>query len=622
MARLASFPSERLLQNISMATSCSTPAEGPVTLFRYENAENSSQAASVGGKTRICDASSDSMSKIFPSTSSYDYAASAPASLTFSTENANHRHPPRIDLPASLSHSSWSSHPSPDPVSPISFSSPTSSNNPVPRRRSYHEQGYCPSLEFSASPSWETSFNTQFGDFDPLRVEFGPQFIQPEPMLNPSQSQPLNTFNPHNNNDSSTELEVPTIPMLTTLSLPGSLDTTLDVSRCNSPGHRHGQDNSHTQDFSLSSSPPSVSEVTSTADIRVLEFPSPPLTLSPFITAPPPESPIIDLPIADSSTVEYASAVVSSSWGPDISIRPDYPIVNVLSNVSSSSTFETPRYPRVQQESTDKTKPSAILTKFKTLGRKMKKFLSLLPSTKPKGSISNKRPERSRDRLRNAHSSILSNDIGGALVEAGLRGEDSSMTELLSLPPGLSVRPMMITYSRLRVDRPSELSHSKETCAWNVHFELTHIQDERTDDLEPPEDSMRTLEIEARPKTLEEIKSKRRHTLSFLSNAGRLASPSSSIVAVARTRQRPRSVVVLPAASPSSNSGGVTLNDIHVSQTINGTLEDELPVELTWTAIPATSPTQSTSLKRKDTGVGKKHRRFSLPALSHLTRFT
>ncbi|KAG5724752.1 hypothetical protein E4T56_gene9099 [Termitomyces sp. T112] len=413
----------------SITTSYSTPVRGPIEFSRYANEEDRTQSASVVSKPRICDVSSDSISKIFPSTSSHDYATSPLASLTLSTQNSNHGHPPHIDLLASFNRSSSSSHPSPDPVSPIFFSSPTSSNNAVPCRHSYHGQGYCPSLEFSTSPSWETSFDT----FNSLRIESGSYDIRPEQMLNPSRSQPFNTFDLYNNNDSSTELEVPTIPMLTTLSLPGSLDTTLDVSRRNSPRHHHAQDNSHTQDSPLLSSPLSVSEATGTnkndsstelevptspmlttlslpgsldttldvsrrnsprhnhgqdnshtqnssisssplsvseatgtvADITALEFPSPPLTLSPFITAPAPESPVIDLPIADSSTVEYASAVVSSSWGPDISIHPDYPLANIRPNVSSSSASETSGDPGLPQESTRGTKTSAMITSSK-----------------------------------------------------------------------------------------------------------------------------------------------------------------------------------------------------------------------------------------------------------------
>ncbi|KAG5342418.1 hypothetical protein C0989_002253 [Termitomyces sp. Mn162] len=643
----------------SITTSYSTPVRGPIEFSRYANEEDRTQSASVVSKPRICDVSSGSISKIFPSTSSHDYATSQLASLTLSTQNSNHGHPPHIDLLASFNRSSSSSHPSPDPVSPIFFSSPTSSNNAVPCRHSYHGQGYCPSLEFSTSPSWETSFDT----FNSLRIESGSYDIRPEQMLNPSRSQPFNTFDLYNNNDSSTELEVltipmlttlslpgsldttldvsrrnsprhhhaqdnshtqdspllssplsvseatgtnkndsstelevPTIPMLTTLSLPGSLDTTLDVSRRNSPRHNHGQDNSHTQNSSISSSPLSVSEATGTvADITALEFPSPPLTLSPFITAPAPESPVIDLPIADSSTVEYASAVVSSSWGPDISIHPDYPLANILPNVSSSSASETSGDPGLPQESTRGTKTSAMITRFKTLGRKMKKFLSLFPNAKLEGSISNNRTQISQDGFRNAYPLTHSNDIGDPSTEAGLRREDSLMavggSQLLPLPPGLST-PM------------------------------TDIPYERMNDLDRTEDSVRRLEIDARPKTLEEIKSKRRFSLSILSNTRRSVSQSSSsVVAVAHDRQRPRSAIVLPAVSSSSISGGATLNNTHglgsLSNTISNHPEDEIPMEPSWTSIPGTA-----SLKRRDLDMNrKKHQRFSLPTLSHLTKF-
>ncbi|KNZ71406.1 hypothetical protein J132_09860 [Termitomyces sp. J132] len=675
---------------------------GPIAFSRYANEEDRTQSASVVSKPRICDVSSDSISKIFPSTSSHDYATSPLASLTLSTQNSNHDHPPHIDLLASFNRSSSSSHPSPDPVSPIFFSSPTSSNNAVPCRHSYHGQGYCPSLEFSTSPSWETSFDT----FNSLRIESGSYDIRPEQMLNPSRSQPFNTFDLYNNNDSSTELEVPTIPMLTTLSLPGSLDTTLDVSRRNSPRHHHAQDNSHTQDSPLLSSPLSVSEATGTnkndsstelevptipmlttlslpgsldttldvsrrnsprhnhgqdnshtqnssisssplsiseatgtvADITALEFPSPPLTLSPFITAPAPESPVIDLPIADSSTVEYASAVVSSSWGPDISIHPDYPLANILPNVSSSSASETSGDPGLPQESTRGTKTLAMITKFKTLGRKMKKFLSLFPNAKLEGSISNNRTQISQDGFRNAYPLTHSNDIGDPSTEAGLRREDSLMavggSQLLPLPPGLSscltrrrpVTPEMFIPSSASLRRsqnstsPPVIRITSSSCSYQTP--MTDIPDERMNDLDRTEDSVRRLEIDARPKTLEEIKSKRRFSLSILSNTRRSVSQSSSsVVAVAHDRQRPRSAIVLPAVSSSSISGGATLNNTHglgsLSNTISNHPEDEIPMEPSWTSIPGTA-----SLKRRDLDVNrKKHQRFSLPTLSHLTKF-
>lgn len=431
-------------------TSCSNPAKGRVRFSKHENAQESSQSTPVGCEPRICDAL-NSLSNIFSSTSAYDYATSSPASSTPLTQSADN--PPRIDFPASLSRSSWSLHSSPDPVSPISFSSPTSSNKPPPGRRSYHEQGHCPSLEFSTFPSWETSFNTQIGDFEPLRIEYDQEFLWPEPMLNPSRSQPFDTFNLHNNNDSSTELEVPTIPMLTTLSLPGSFNSILDISSRNSPVHRHGRDNSNTQESSLSSSTPSMSEVTGTADIGGLEFPSPPLTLSPFITAPPPESPIIDLAIANSSTVEYASEVVLSSWGPDISIRPDYPMINAPPSVSPPSVSEMPES-GLHQECSGRTKSSVMVARFKTLGRKMKKLLFTFPSSKHEGCISNDRSERSQD-----HFQKSTNDIVDASAEAGLRMEDFPMrmesNNLLPLPPGFSVCPIIIALNHGLTDRPS-----------------------------------------------------------------------------------------------------------------------------------------------------------------------
>ncbi|KAG6842611.1 hypothetical protein C0991_000137 [Blastosporella zonata] len=260
---------------------------------------------------------------------------------------------------------------------------------------------------------------------------------------------------------------------------------------------------------------------------------------------------------ADSSTVEYASAVVSSAWGADISVRPDYPIVNLRPRTLSSSAAEIHQElePRPSQEHAGRT-VATIMSRIKTLGRKMKKFVSVSQKTKT---------ERS-----NVEKEI--GESGGAPVlgtQAAFLAEDS----FVSIEEGNS----------------------------------THA----------PENNTRTLEIEARPKTLAEIKSKRRLSLSILSGASRSVSqPNSSIVAVARTRSRPRSTVMLPVTRSSSIADEDMDNGDNGSNSVPNPGEDNLFSAMT--PAPDTLPASlaaGTSAANK-----KKYRRFSLSALSHLVK--
>ncbi|KAG6911925.1 hypothetical protein DXG01_000172 [Tephrocybe rancida] len=334
---------------------------------------------------------------------------------------------------------------------------------------------------------------------------------------------------------------------------------------------------------SLSSSP-HVSDVTGSA---VLEFPSPPLSLSPFITAPPPDSPIIHLnsSAADSSTIEYASAVVSSAWGGDLSVHPDYTVGHIVSRVSASPGHELPQ-PTVL-EYTGRTKAS-IMTKIKTFGKKMKKLVSVPQyNAKPERShLPDKDP--SEDVATFVQPLTLVIDTPDAPTEAGLPGEDSFVSVeqgncLLPLPPGLT--PVAVS-DDITGSRPSEGNTS-------------------------------TLEIEARPKTLAEIKSKR-------SNRS-VSQPNSSIIAVARTRSRPRSAIILPVAS-SSSIGDEDVVSVHVGRSPNAPTPAEAherPVPVT-TSTPNAHSTvrQGTDNQRNGTANKKKHRRFSLSALSHLVKST
>ncbi|KAG6850507.1 hypothetical protein H0H93_012508 [Arthromyces matolae] len=392
----------------------------------------------------------------------------------------------------------------------------------------------CPSLEFSTSPSWETSIGTDLS-FDQLSFGSLPSLLRLEPVFDTSVSQSFNILG-QDNQGSSTEFNVSATPMLTTLSLPASLSTMLD-DNCNSPEDHHLQrDDSLTS--SLSSCPPNLT-LTGMADFRVLEFPSPPLTLSPFITAPPPESPIIDYINADSSTIQYASAVVTSAWGPDISVHPDYPIVDVpppgLSTLSSPPAFEHDFGPEHFPESRDRSTTLSTVAKFKNLGRKLKRLFSFISSGKTEQS--NRSPDKISADPRPA-TPVTDIDHDSSKVEATTQSDDSivkveeninslSSTEFPELGPRRPIKTL------------NNLHELPDDC----------IAPDNTK--EYPRSIGRTLEIEARPKTLAEIKSKRRLTFSSSTHAG--SQSSSSVVAIARTRQRPQSSIILPVSK--SNPG-------------------------------------------------------------------
>jgi len=142
-----------------------------------------------------------------------------------------------------------------------------------------------------------------------------------------------------------------------------------------------------------------------------------------------------------------------------------------------------------------------------------------------------------------------------------------------------------------------------------------------------PETDGSTLEIKARPKTLAEIKSKRRLSLSGLSYFSRSTSqPSSSMVAVATARSRPSSTIIFTTASSSS---------IADEDAVRVEIDTGVPDEQNVLRMPApsTSPPgqrRSSFAARAPTPdpvadnrvAHKKNRRFSLSALSNLLNNT
>ncbi|KAF8078569.1 hypothetical protein FPV67DRAFT_1443910 [Lyophyllum atratum] len=508
-------------------------------------------------------------------------------------------------------------------------------------------------------------FGSQLSDLDSVQIETPPLSGDTlTSMLDTAPFQPSSYIQVQENTESSTEVDVPVIPMLTTLSLPGSVDTTLDMSRHGSTGHDNvlhstlhpSLDASGTQTSPSNcffSSSPEISEDTGTAAIRILNFPSPSVSLSPFMTAPP-ESPVIGLTTADSSAVEYAAAVVSSAWGGDISVHPAYPGINSLSAAMSN-----PRpVSHLELDSVQSERAllkSTVVTKIKKLSRHVKRFLT----SRARGTTRTRQNnnDETSDKIDTAHerdSGLLrARDDVSSPTEArhfrDLPGEDSVVSTEgghwslpLPLPPGLASPPdarkalTAGTYTSASVSSfpasnsndhtaPPMIRITSSSCSYRTH--PARAPDEDNENRHAPEDQGRILEIQTRPKTLAEIKSKRRLSLSGLSHFSRPASQqSSSMVAVARSRPRPTSTIIFTTASSSSiaDDGAAHTDRARHSSAAVPAEENDLRVPGFSTAVHEQRPSSSAARAStpnpvtNDHVAQKKRRRFSLSALSNL----
>lgn len=148
------------------------------------------------------------------------------------------------------------------------------------------------------------------------------------------------------------------------------------------------------------------------------------------------------------------------------------------------------------------------------------------------------------------------------------------------------------------------------------------------------------LEIQARPKTLAEIKSKRRLSLSTLSNVTRATTPpNSSLIAIARPRTRPQSTIIFTsrqAYSDSTDSRDTVNHGRNLPNTVaptshmptpagNNSLRLQVPPSTSRSSFHGQSQASPTNISdlnptssRCPTPVVKKNRRFSLSILSGL----
>ncbi|KAG5653062.1 hypothetical protein H0H81_002442 [Sphagnurus paluster] len=367
-------------------------------------------------------------------------------------------------------------------------------------------------------------------------------------------------------------------------------------------------------------------------------FPSPSLSLSP-LTAAPPDSPAMDLS-ADSSTVEYATAGVSSAWGTDISVHPGYLGSGRLPNTTLNARLDTQTG---EPDLTPSNRPlvsTSVVHTMKKLGNKMKMFLARRAHRKGAKPVT----EETHNEQFEAPESLAERTNVFSQVDVPQPRDDSlvSMEEFLALPvplppglvstlgtrkrSGLTSGTFASTPNSLHPSNGSDLSPRIRITPSSSLSQSHPGPNQSIEDNHTSQNNTSALEIQARPKTLAEIKSKRRLSLSTLSYTSRFASqPSSSVVAVAHTRARPRpsSTIVFTTASSSSLADN-DLNDADGNR--SDSVANRSPNhEETPRQIPAMRASFYGSLAARTstpnprvTANIKKKRRFSLSALSSL----
>ncbi|KAK7064179.1 aspartate aminotransferase [Favolaschia claudopus] len=473
------------------------------------------------------------------------------------------------------------------PVSPIVFASPASSSFPrfsnsqySPHRRSY-------SHDYNSSTSPETSYGSEYYDRHMLHPSPSPS---PSPMSGrPNLASSVATRTP--------SIEISAAPMLTSLSLPASPETTMSLDDDPivpiSPRLSPVDCQSSPWNLSLSPGSPVLSNVpdlslsspvveSNTVDGHVVSFPSPSTSASPVESSlsSPALASISELDyIGNTSAAEYANAVVSSAWGPAIPVgllstedgvnavphlEQSDPAVQRQELPQSSAASASPRHRDA--------KPNSVLGKMKKLTDKFKQLLWSKPKAHTRNDASHLDVNSST--MGNFARYMTATDIldiqspaSAAQVYNGLLPDSLTDAGDIPLPipppPGLPI-PRYRTRSNLssrtyvtslagtraydntrqttptiRIHPPNSSSHPA-------------IANERIPSKSPSPD----LTIHSRPKTLAEIKSKRRLSLSVLPSFSRASSPTPpmNVVTSNRDRARPASALAFyqqPSQPPS-----------------------------------------------------------------------
>ncbi|KAJ7110162.1 hypothetical protein C8R44DRAFT_274738 [Mycena epipterygia] len=476
-------------------------------------------------------------------------------------------------------------------------------------------------------------------------------------------------------------IEIAAVPMLTSLSLPASPDTSmsLDMDPVAPRSPRLSPINGDTSPWSLSLSPASpvlslvpdlsLSSPGPALDGHVLSFPSPSLSTSPF--ASPLSSPVLDdasVPehVGDTSAAEYAAAIMSSAWASDgpsmaqvipsglLLAENDRGQIDHAAAPSSevdAATLEEEELPEplAYLENVDylpirrrEVKMGGVLGKMKKLGDKVKRLLRVKSKAvgnnggvnidvdvRRVGGLGNSPVPDALPDVIDIQSRTSAAQVYNSLLSS--QGTDSDLPLPLPPPPGLVVRkpktrPILSsqTYRSTQArSRTNENTAERNLPTIRIRPPSSSSHAPASNNA-PPKTPSPDLTVHSRPKTLAEIKSKRRLSLSALSSFARSSSPTPPVNVVTSNRHRTRPTSALafyPRPPPLSSFRGTA--DTDGSATTHHPPASTFSRATSTTAVSdtirsnyvrahAALPDDQVSADRK-----KKNRRFSLSALSN-----
>ncbi|KAF7320365.1 Aspartate aminotransferase [Mycena kentingensis (nom. inval.)] len=510
------------------------------------------------------------------------------------------------------------------PVSPMIFSSPASSSLPRLKVKSSplrHSSSY----EYESSPSWDTSYGSEYDDRGMLNQSRS-HSPSPLPMARRQNLAPrlsVATRTP--------SIEIAPAPMLTALSLPASPETSLDVEPdvvIRAP-RLTPVDDDETSPWTASLSSPafstipeiSLSPAATCDDQDIMFLPSPDSeSASPFVTStdivhlplsPPSTIPDIESEAeAESSAAAYATAVVSSAWsaeGPSLSqVIPDsFQPASIAPNVEQDPGLceRQPLHPVISSG----LKSSGVIGKMKKFGHKLKNILRGSLKGQNGGKVNVNVRSRRYPVSPAAFADVIDITSAAQIYESQLPASDTTTLSpsLLPLPPP----PGLGTGDRSILRRPLS--------AHSYPHERTHVlRRPRSQGNPSPEGSTPHSNIQAPPKTLAEIKSRRRLSLPVLHlTRPSLASPKPVNIVTSSRRPRPVSSVSFnprPAA-PLMASDNSSRNSQRPSSAVTFA-----PRPFTAMSDSVRSPHLIPSAScREGDAQKKKNRHFSLSALSN-----
>uniref|UniRef100_A0A0W0G2G2 Uncharacterized protein n=1 Tax=Moniliophthora roreri TaxID=221103 RepID=A0A0W0G2G2_MONRR len=565
-------------------------------------------------------------------------------------------------------------------LSSIVFRSPTSSNR-SPRLRDTLNDSY------DYNSSWFTSGGGEHDESRLLRVG------TPSPTPSPSPS-PLSTRASRRQQalsvpiisvaclpSTSVEvLDLPSHPMLTNLSLPDSLNNSaisLDIpppihrpsisrfaSTVDSEVQPHQAPGSEVSEFAPQSSSSESSSLSPSSFLRAhletparidaVQSPTSYVTPSSSIPANSPQS----LPLSSAlvpeerelnSAVEYANAVVMSSWGSDdIFIEPIATVLPQSPVIDSSVIMDVPRL-HIQTDAPTGLENSESVTpvkhsrtrkgmflRMKKLGLKMKQMLFNRPSISRQAATKKvMETEDDLDVLDICGDSNVSQILPQLELQFG--GMERPAQPVPVQNRTRRQRPSLTpeTYTPTNDSDPSPLDNFQQGASQSNPGRTSQASRAYTVTIEMASPDFRSqLETHARPKTVDEIKAKRPFSLSGLSSFPKSSSSSQGrstpIPVNLNRRHRPVSALVLPSrpypygSSPVQNDGSFPNRIVlplrrHSAVPLPPGLplpsqQASSPSSLT---SPVTSGPSSSSSRRTIESEAKKARRISLSALTN-----